>query len=111
MTITTTRCPRCSRPLLGAREVPLPVLVLVGGKADQARRAHVRRVGRPAVAPLAIHDRARCDLYLARVLEDCHGFVQHSDGTPVTAAERARIELDGRLAFAAPRTPTPGGPP
>ena len=93
-TVTTTRCPRCSRPLLDGREVHLPVHILKGGKVDTARREYLRKHGRHRVGlrALPVHDRARCDAYLAEVVRDCHGYVAHVGGAVLTAEERWEIE-------------------
>jgi hypothetical protein len=93
VTVTTTRCPRCGRALLGDREVPVPVHFLPGGKADQARRAYLRKHGRPApLRELPRHDATACDRYLARVLRDCHGHVL-CDGVPVGTGDAFRLEM------------------
>ena len=91
MPVTTTRCPRCSRPLLGDREVPLPFHFLPGGKVDAERRAHARKYGRPAPRALPIHDAAACARYLAAVLTDCAGYVAHAGGDLVTVMDRGAI--------------------
>ena len=76
----SVRCERCSRQLLDGLEVPLPRLVLRGGKVQAERRKLERRHGsRSSIFAEKVwqpHTRARCDAYLSTVLHDCRGYVR-----------------------------------